>query len=43
MTTNKDIVKAALAGAFATKGVDYVVEHWDEIMARIQELLMVVA
>lgn len=42
MVTNKDIVKAALMGAIATHGVDYVVEYWDEILAGKLEALSVV-
>ena len=43
MATNKDVVKAALAGAIATHGVDYVVNHWEDIVAAIMRALSAVS
>ena len=39
MATNKDIIKAALASAIATSGINYIIEHWDEILANIMRAL----
>ncbi len=39
MVTNKDIVKAALITAIVTHGIDYIIEHWQEILASITSAL----
>ena len=35
MATNKDIIKAALMTAIVTHGIEYIIEHWSEILDAI--------